>query len=117
MTLQDRIIAFAKLSDFLLAVANNEKQNIEVVKTICKLLDELSPGPKAYAEQIIHVRDRPGHDKRYAIDASKICADLGWQPQEIFETGMRKTVQWYLQNKAWCQKIKDKNADASSRRG
>ncbi|MGA8496793.1 MAG: dTDP-glucose 4,6-dehydratase [Xanthobacteraceae bacterium] len=81
----------------------NEKTNLEVVKTICDMLSELRPHPegKVYADQITFVRDRPGHDRRYAIDASKIESELGWRPKESFETGIRKTVQWYLDNEAW----------------
>ncbi len=86
---------------------HNEKQNIEVVKTICKILDEVRPrgDGKSYAEQITFVADRPGHDLRYAIDASKIQRELGWKPQETFETGMRKTVLWYLDNKWWWEPL------------
>ena len=81
----------------------NEKPNIEVVGTLCTLLDELKPRAdgKSYAEQITYVKDRAGHDRRYAIDASKISTELGWRPQETFETGLRKTVQWYLDNQDW----------------
>jgi dTDP-glucose 4,6-dehydratase len=81
----------------------NEMTNLEVVKIICTVLDELCPRPdgKAYAEQIAFVRDRPGHDRRYAIDARKIESELGWRPQESFETGIRKTVKWYLANQTW----------------
>jgi dTDP-glucose 4,6-dehydratase len=82
---------------------HNEKTNLEVVDTLCALLDELKPRAdgRHYREQKISVADRPGHDKRYAIDAGKIERELGWTPQESFETGMRKTVQWYLENHAW----------------
>ena len=82
---------------------HNERTNLEVVDTLCALLDELKPRAdgKRYREQKISVADRPGHDKRYAIDAGKIQRELGWTPQESFETGMRKTVQWYLDNPAW----------------
>ncbi|MDO8903921.1 dTDP-glucose 4,6-dehydratase [Hydrogenophaga sp.] len=81
----------------------NEKPNIEIVNTVCALLDELSPRAdgKPYASQITYVKDRPGHDRRYAIDANKIHQELGWKPAETFETGIRKTVQWYLDNTAW----------------
>jgi len=81
----------------------NEKPNIEIVRTLCALLDELSPRADAqgYAQQIAYVADRPGHDRRYAIDASKIGHELGWRPAETFESGIRKTVQWYLANQAW----------------
>lgn len=89
----------------------NEKQNIEVVRTICQLLEELAPnkpqGIAHYADLITHVTDRAGHDVRYAIDASKIQRELGWTPQETFESGIRKTVQWYLDNQAWWQRVLD----------
>ena len=87
---------------------HNEKQNIEVVHAICTLLDELAPSQYSpYAGLITHVADRPGHDERYAIDASKIGHELGWHPRETFETGIRKTVQWYLNNQAWCHRVQD----------
>lgn len=86
---------------------HNEKQNIEVVKAICELLNELVPQSLNYKEQITFVQDRPGHDVRYAIDASKIERELGWKPVETFETGLRKTVEWYLENNNWCQRVKD----------
>ena len=84
---------------------HNEKQNIDVVKTICQILDEVKPKKVNYAEQITFVSDRPGHDMRYAIDASKIQKELGWQPKETFETGLRKTVLWYLENQTWWQNV------------
>ncbi len=87
---------------------HNEKKNIEVVKYICSLLDELSPRNDgiSYAEQIVYVQDRPGHDLRYAIDPSKIEKELGWTPAETFESGLRKTVEWYLNNKdTWCANV------------
>ena len=85
----------------------NEKANIDVVKTICTILDELKPRSdnKSYAEQITFVTDRPGHDRRYAIDASKVERELGWRPAETFDTGIRKTVQWYLNNPAWVEGV------------
>ncbi|MBV1919092.1 MAG: dTDP-glucose 4,6-dehydratase [Pseudomonadales bacterium] len=90
---------------------HNEKQNIEVVKTLCELLEELAPnkpeGVDRYESLITYVADRPGHDIRYAIDASKIQRELGWVPEETFETGMRKTVQWYLDNETWWQHVLD----------
>ncbi|MEY3224812.1 MAG: hypothetical protein RL565_1002 [Pseudomonadota bacterium] len=81
----------------------NEKTNMDVVKTICSILDELKPRSdgKSYSEQITFVKDRPGHDRRYAIDASKVEKKLGWRPAETFDTGIRKTVQWYLDNPNW----------------
>jgi dTDP-glucose 4,6-dehydratase len=86
---------------------HNEKQNIEVVHTLCDILEELRPGSHHYRDLITHVKDRPGHDVRYAIDAGKIARELGWKPQETFETGLRKTVQWYLDNKEWWQRVQD----------
>ncbi len=83
----------------------NEKANIDVVHTLCDLLGELSPAKKSYREQITYVIDRPGHDRRYAIDARKTERELGWRPAETFETGMRKTVQWYLANQDWVRKV------------
>lgn len=93
---------------------HNERKNIEVVQTICTLLEELKPisanqnvkNISAYSDLICFVQDRPGHDARYAIDASKIQKELGWEPKETFETGLRKTVQWYLDNEAWWQRVK-----------
>lgn len=86
---------------------HNEKQNIEVVHTICDILQELRPQERSYRDLITNVKDRPGHDRRYAIDASKIQRELGWSPEETFETGIRKTVQWYLNNLDWCQRVQD----------
>jgi dTDP-glucose 4,6-dehydratase len=87
----------------------NEKPNIEIVQTVCALLDELRPRPdgKPYWEQITYVKDRPGHDRRYAIDARKIERELGWKPAETFETGIRKTVQWYLDNPDWVANVQN----------
>ncbi|MFH5834119.1 dTDP-glucose 4,6-dehydratase [Halalkalibaculum sp. DA384] len=91
---------------------HNEKQNIEVVNTICSILDELQPRDKGnYEDQITFVTDRPGHDFRYAIDASKIEAELGWKPEETFASGIRKTVQWYLDNIDWCEAVTSNNYD------
>ena len=85
---------------------HNEKKNIDVVMTICTLLDELIPlADRSYTSQITHVEDRPGHDKRYAIDATKISKDLSWEPNETFESGIRKTVLWYLDNQEWCATV------------
>lgn len=90
---------------------HNELQNIEVVKTVCEILDELSPskfnGIKKYEQLITFVDDRAGHDFRYAIDATKIANELNWIPNETFKTGIKKTVEWYLKNKIWCDRIKD----------
>ncbi|QDF75870.1 MULTISPECIES: dTDP-glucose 4,6-dehydratase [Shewanella] len=86
---------------------HNEKQNLEVVQTICAILDELMPKGAPYSEQITYVTDRPGHDRRYAIDSSKMSKELNWLPEETFETGLRKTVQWYLDNQVWSQRVQD----------
>jgi dTDP-glucose 4,6-dehydratase len=90
---------------------HNEKQNIEVIRTICSLLEELAPDKPAsldrYESLITYVSDRPGHDLRYAIDASKIELELGWKPSETFESGLRKTVEWYLNNNSWWQSVLD----------
>ncbi|WP_406851410.1 dTDP-glucose 4,6-dehydratase [Herbaspirillum huttiense] len=86
----------------------NEKANIDIVNTVCTLLDELRPRAdgQGYATQITYVTDRPGHDRRYAIDAGKIASELGWTPAETFETGMRKTVEWYLANQEWVANVR-----------
>jgi dTDP-glucose 4,6-dehydratase len=88
-----------------------EKKNLEVVEHICQLLEEMAPDKPSnverYQDLITFVKDRPGHDKRYAIDATKIKNELGWTPSESFETGMRKTVKWYLDNQAWCRRVLD----------
>src|SRR3954469_22102497 len=86
----------------------NEKTNLNVVETICALMDELAPNPRIGARKsLIHfVADRPGHDMRYAIDADKIANDLGWTPRETFESGLRKTVEWYLDNRSWWERIR-----------
>jgi len=90
---------------------HNEQRNLDVVETLCSLLDELVPtrpaGRKQHRELITFVTDRPGHDLRYAIDAGKIERELGWKPAETFETGLRKTVEWYLNNRTWCQRVRD----------
>jgi len=88
---------------------HNEMQNIEVVKTICQILDELKPqiNGESYDALITYVKDRPGHDLRYAIDASKIKNDLGWTPTGTFDSGIRKTVEWYLDNLEWCRRVQD----------
>ena len=84
----------------------NEKANIDIVKTVCALLDELKPDPAGpYARLVAYVTDRPGHDRRYAIDARKIERELGWRPAETFDTGIRKTVQWYLANTDWVANV------------
>lgn len=102
-----RVLEAGKVGEVYNVGGWNEKPNIEVVKTLCKMLDEKSPRAdgKSYAEQITYVTDRPGHDKRYAIDATKLHNELGWKPAETFETGIEKTVTWYLENQAWVQNV------------
>ena len=91
----------------VIIACHNEEKNIDVVKSICDLLDELMPLVSgSYSNQIIHVEDRPGHDRRYAIDATKIKKELTWVPKETFLSGLRKTVIWYLSNQRWCENIK-----------
>ncbi len=99
----------AKVGETYNIGGHNEKQNIDVVKTICTILDNIKPriDGQSYAQQITFVKDRPGHDLRYAIDASKIQQELNWQPQETFESGIQKTVEWYLNNLEWCQHVQD----------
>ena len=101
------VLAKGKLGETYNIGGWNEKANIEVVKTICSILDGLNPRAdgKSYAEQITFVKDRPGHDRRYAIDASKVKRELGWSPKETFDTGIRKTVQWYLDNPVWIEGV------------
>ena len=84
----------------------NERRNLEVVETICDLVDEMAPAAKSRRELVSFVQDRPGHDQRYAIDCSKIARELGWRPKETFESGLRKTVRWYLDNRPWWQAIR-----------
>lgn len=86
---------------------HNEKQNLEVVLTICEILDSLVPKGTSYKHQITFVEDRPGHDRRYAIDSRKMQFHLGWTPQETFETGIKKTIEWYLKNKKWCYEVQE----------
>ncbi|WP_417764143.1 dTDP-glucose 4,6-dehydratase [Shewanella chilikensis] len=102
-----KVVTEGKVGETYNIGGHNEKTNLEVVQTICSILDSLVPKATPYAEQITYVTDRPGHDRRYAIDASKISCELNWQPQETFETGLRKTVEWYLANQEWCQHVQD----------
>lgn len=99
----------AKIGETYNIGGHNELKNIDVVKEVCALLEELAPnkpqGVESYIDLISYVKDRPGHDLRYAIDASKIQQELNWTPQEVFETGLRKTVQWYLDNQEWVKNI------------
>lgn len=104
-----RVITEGKIGETYNIGGHNEKTNLEVVKNICELLEELAPnkpaGIKIYQDLISFVKDRPGHDVRYAIDASKIESELGWVPKETFESGLRKTVQWYLDNPQWWERV------------
>ena len=127
-----KVVTEGKIGETYNIGGHNEKRNLEVVQTICDLLDEMVPltgtvngerlmvkgvttddSPitnnlqRSYRDQITYVTDRPGHDRRYAIDASKMSRELNWQPQETFETGLRKTVEWYLTNQEWCQHVQD----------
>ena len=102
-----RVLEAGKLGETYNVGGWNEKPNIEIVNTVCALLDELSPkaGGKPYKEQITYVTDRPGHDRRYAIDARKLERELGWKPAETFDSGIRKTVEWYLANSEWVRNV------------
>ncbi|MDE1326593.1 dTDP-glucose 4,6-dehydratase [Vibrio aestuarianus] len=106
-----KVVTEGKVGETYNIGGHNEKANIDVVKTICSLLEELIPnkpnGVGQYLDLITYVTDRPGHDVRYAIDASKIEAELGWKPEETFESGIRKTVEWYLNNKQWWSRVLD----------
>ncbi|WP_036981271.1 dTDP-glucose 4,6-dehydratase [Pseudoalteromonas sp. SCSIO_11900] len=102
-----KVVTEGKVGETYNIGGHNEKQNIEVVKTICSILDELVPKEAKYDEQITFVIDRPGHDRRYAIDSSKVSQELNWEPVETFETGLRKTILWYLDNQIWCQNVQD----------
>jgi dTDP-glucose 4,6-dehydratase len=102
-----KVVTSGKVGETYNIGGHNEKQNLEVVQTICSILDVLVPKETPYAEQITYVTDRPGHDRRYAIDASKMSSELHWQPEETFETGLRKTIEWYLANQTWCQHVQD----------
>ena len=102
-----RVLESGKVGEVYNVGGWNEKANLDVVHTLCTILDELSPRAdgKPYKEQITYVKDRPGHDRRYAIDATKIERELGWKPAETFDTGIKKTVQWYLDNQAWVENV------------
>ena len=106
-----KVVTEASVGETYNIGGHNEQKNLDVVKAICNLLEELAPnkpdGVVRYEDLISYVQDRPGHDLRYAIDATKIKDDLGWVPAESFETGLRKTVEWYLNNQEWCRRVQD----------
>ena len=106
-----KVVTEASVGETYNIGGHNEQKNLDVVKAICNLLEELAPikpeGVVRYEDLISYVQDRPGHDLRYAIDATKIKDDLGWVPTESFETGLRKTVEWYLNNQEWCRRVQD----------
>ncbi len=103
-----KVVSEGKVGETYNIGGHNEQKNLHVVESICALLDELAPRQSgSYKEQISFVSDRPGHDLRYAIDASKIERELGWKPEETFASGLRKTVHWYLDNLDWCRRVQD----------
>ncbi|GAD90064.1 dTDP-glucose 4,6-dehydratase RfbB [Vibrio halioticoli NBRC 102217] len=102
-----KVVTEGKIGETYNIGGHNEKQNYEVVETICTILDKLVPKDEPYKNQIVYVQDRPGHDRRYAIDSSKMQQELGWAPEETFETGLEKTVRWYLNNQEWCRNVQD----------
>ena len=102
------ILSKGRLGETYNVGGRNERRNIEIVKSICNLLDEKVPSNAPRAELIRHVADRPGHDQRYAIDATKLETELGWRAQETFETGIAKTLDWYLENEWWWRPLREK---------
>ena len=103
-----QVMARGRLGETYNIGGHNEKSNLQVVESLCDLLQELAPvAQRRYRDLITFVQDRPGHDHRYAIDAGKIERELGWAPRETFESGLRKTVQWYLDNQTWCARVQD----------
>ena len=104
----ETVLKKGKIGEVYNVGGNEEKQNIQVVHTLCDILDEVAPNSgKSRRDLITFVKDRPGHDQRYAIDSSKLQNELGWKPEETFESGIRKTVKWYLDNKTWCDRVLD----------
>ncbi|MEE2962264.1 MAG: dTDP-glucose 4,6-dehydratase, partial [Myxococcota bacterium] len=101
----DQIVRYGTLGETYNVGGHNEWTNIDIVRTICKILDQRQPKSEKYETQIEFVKDRPGHDQRYAIDASKLKEKLGWVPEETFETGIQKTIDWYLSNRDWIEEI------------
>jgi dTDP-glucose 4,6-dehydratase len=112
------VVADGKIGETYCIGGRSERSNLDVVRAVCALLDELAPSAatRRHEDLIAFVADRPGHDLRYAIDPARICGELGWQPRETFESGLRKTVLWYLANRAWWQRIRD-NVYAGERLG
>jgi len=104
----DAVLQSGRLGETYNIGGNNEIENIEIVKTICRILDRKVPGYRPYEELITYVKDRLGHDRRYAIDASKMKRDIGWEPEYTFERGIIETVGWYIENQAWCNKIRER---------
>lgn len=103
----ETVIEGGRLGEVYNVGGNEEWQNIDIVHAVCDCLDRLKPAEKSYKEHITFVKDRPGHDRRYAIDSSKLQNELNWKPQETFESGLNKTIQWYLDNQAWVERVKD----------
>ena len=101
-----KVVTEGKVGETYNIGGHNEKRNLEVVETICSILDTLVPKETLYSNQITYVQDRPGHDRRYAIDSKKIQKELGWSPEESFESGIRKTIEWYLSNRSWWERVK-----------
>ncbi|OAI47868.1 dTDP-glucose 4,6-dehydratase [Gammaproteobacteria bacterium SCGC AG-212-F23] len=104
-----KVLADSPIGETFNIGGNFEKTNLEVVHTVCNILDQLKPAKHSYKTLITHIEDRPGHDRRYAIDSKKIQTKLNWQPTETFESGIRKTIQWYLDNLAWFDTLKNNN--------
>lgn len=103
----EAVIADGRLGEVYNVGGNEEKQNIEIVQVLCDLLDEIKPLDQSRRDLITYVKDRPGHDRRYAIDSSKLQNELNWTPKESFESGIKKTIQWYLDNQLWTNRVKD----------
>ncbi|MGN8060917.1 dTDP-glucose 4,6-dehydratase [Ralstonia sp. 22111] len=112
------VLARGRIGETYNIGGGNERTNLQIMHALCDLLDELRPRPEgSYREQICFVEDRPGHDRRYAVAAGKIRSELGWQPEERFESGLRKTVQWFLENPAWVQGVLGKSSGIASQHG
>jgi dTDP-glucose 4,6-dehydratase len=99
------VLARGRIGETYNVGGNSEKTNLDVVKTICTILDELRPAANPRISLLSFVKDRPGHDRRYALDAGKLARELGWRPQERFDSGMRKTIAWYLDNPQWIENV------------